>query len=99
MSTFADRGGVARSTSSDLLDDEGHPDLRPEAADLNSSVTPIGGAWAALSHEVHPHSAEDLGAFHGLPTGFKGLATPGMNPMVMTLTHEEVVVGCTDGTI
>lgn len=34
-----------------------------------------------------------------LPPDFKGLATPGMNPMSMALSHEEVVVGCGDGTI
>lgn len=99
MSTFADRDSPARPTSPDLFDGDGSPKAQSEAADLDSSVTAIGGAWAALSDEVHPHSAEELGAFHGLPTAFKGLATPAMNPMVMTLTHEEVVVGCTDGTI
>jgi len=28
-----------------------------------------------------------------------GLATPEKNPMSMQLSHEEVVVGCADGTI
>jgi pyrimidine and pyridine-specific 5'-nucleotidase len=64
----------------------------------DDSVTPIVGAWSALADE--PSESEDgFRASPSIPSGFKGLATPGMNPMVMTLTHEEVVVGCTDGTI
>ncbi|KAG8810423.1 hypothetical protein FRC19_004555 [Serendipita sp. 401] len=34
-----------------------------------------------------------------LPAKFHGLATPAMNPMSFALNHEEVVVGCADGTI
>jgi pyrimidine and pyridine-specific 5'-nucleotidase len=34
-----------------------------------------------------------------LPKKFTGLATPEKNPMSMQLSHEEVVVGCADGTI
>jgi len=34
-----------------------------------------------------------------LPSKFTGLATPEKNPMSMQLSHEEVVVGCADGTI
>jgi len=33
------------------------------------------------------------------PHQFTGLATPDKNPMSMQLSHEEVVVGCADGTI
>ena len=39
------------------------------------------------------------GLLSGLPNKFAGLATPEKNPMSMQLTHEEVVVGCADGTI
>ena len=34
-----------------------------------------------------------------LPPKFTGLATSEKNPMSMQLSHEEVVVGCADGTI
>jgi pyrimidine and pyridine-specific 5'-nucleotidase len=39
------------------------------------------------------------GALGELPKKFAGLATPEKNPMSMQLSHEEVVVGCADGTI
>ena len=39
------------------------------------------------------------GVLGQLPKKFEGLATPEKNPMSMQLSHEEVVVGCADGTI
>lgn len=65
--------------------------------DIDTIVTPLSGAWAALA------GAHGTGAVKGLlgqlPPKFQGLATPEKNPMSMQLSHEEVVVGCADGTI
>jgi len=56
-------------------------------------ISEIKGAWSALAHGLG-----DLDA-SGLPKGFKGLATPELNPMALALNHEKIVVGCADGTI
>ncbi|KAF9002532.1 hypothetical protein BDQ17DRAFT_1357030 [Cyathus striatus] len=64
--------------------------------DIDTDITPLTGAWAALSDG-------DVSGVKGLrgqlPAKFQGLATPEKNPMSMQLSHEEVVVGCADGTI
>ncbi|KIK26303.1 hypothetical protein PISMIDRAFT_95127 [Pisolithus microcarpus 441] len=66
--------------------------------DIDANIIPLGGAWAALAH-----ARGDLGKVKGLlgtlPSKFAGLAVPEKNPMSMQLSHEEVVVGCADGTI
>ena len=65
-------------------------------------IADLSGAWAALA-EVNPESPPAPGTVKGLlgslPPKFAGLATPEKNPMSMQLSHEEVVVGCADGTI
>lgn len=66
--------------------------------DLDEGTIPLRGVWAALSEGV-PDSAAVKGLLGGLPKKFEGLATPEKNPMSMQLSHEEVVVGCADGTI
>jgi pyrimidine and pyridine-specific 5'-nucleotidase len=71
--------------------------------DVDSThIAGLSGAWAALA-EVHPESPPPPGTIKGLlgslPPKFAGLATPEKNPMSMQLSHEEVVVGCADGTI
>ena len=67
--------------------------------DLDEDVIPLQGIWATLSEGV-PDSVSNVGGlFGGLPKKFEGLATPEKNPMSMQLSHEEVVVGCADGTI
>ena len=49
---------------------------------------------------MSPGAPSDIKGILGkLPAKFQGLSSPGMNPMSMQLTHEEVVVGCADGTI
>jgi pyrimidine and pyridine-specific 5'-nucleotidase len=68
------------------------------AVDLDASVTTLRGAWAALSQEI-PAGEDVKGLLGALPVKFQGLATPEKNPMSMQLSHEEVVVGCADGTI
>ena len=76
---------------------------RGEAVDLESSITDLGGVWGALAHidSDTPATAitSTIGVFGQLPAKFTGLATPPMNPMSMQLSHEEVVVGCADGSI
>ncbi|KAG8913829.1 hypothetical protein FRC01_004367 [Tulasnella sp. 417] len=64
--------------------------------DMTTDIATIGGAWATLADGPAPEGAPGIGR---LPPDFKGLATPGLNPMSMALSHEEVVVGCADGSI
>lgn len=67
--------------------------------DLDEDIIPLHGVWAALS-EGGPESVANIkGLLGALPKKFEGLATPEKNPMSMQLSHEEVVVGCADGTI
>lgn len=69
--------------------------------DIDANIIPLSGAWAALAH-VNRNSADTAsikGLLGALPSKFTGLATPEKNPMSMQLSHEEVVVGCADGTI
>ncbi|KAL4263510.1 hypothetical protein AB1N83_005087 [Pleurotus pulmonarius] len=68
------------------------------SVDIDTDVTPLTGAWAALAGEVNS-SGGIPGLLGPLPNKFSGLATPEKNPMSMQLSHEEVVVGCADGTI
>ncbi|KAL5532396.1 hypothetical protein ACEPAF_5966 [Sanghuangporus sanghuang] len=54
----------------------------------------------AVLHSLQQQlAASVMGVYGSFPAKFQGLATPAMNPMSMQLTHEEVVVGCADGTI
>ena len=75
----------------------------PDEVDVDSThIAALSGAWAALA-ETHPEAPFGTGMIKGflgpLPPKFAGLATPEKNPMSMQLSHEEVVVGCADGTI
>jgi len=64
------------------------------------NVTPLGGVWAALAnHDGGGGGGLRKGMKGRVPDSFMGLATPEKNPMSMQLSHEEVVVGCADGTI
>jgi len=65
--------------------------------DIDANIMPLSGAWAALAHATSDRGAKGL--LGPLPPKFSGLAMPEKNPMSMQLTHEEVVVGCADGTI
>jgi pyrimidine and pyridine-specific 5'-nucleotidase len=73
-----------------------------QGVDIDTTyIAPLSGAWAALA-EVNPNSPPSgniKGLLGPLPPKFAGLATPEKNPMSMQLSHEEVVVGCADGTI
>ncbi|KAJ7767989.1 hypothetical protein DFH07DRAFT_915571 [Mycena maculata] len=64
--------------------------------DIDLAATPLGGVWGSLA--VPPYQ-DTRGLKGALPPKFTGLATPEKNPMSMALSHEEVVVGCADGSI
>jgi pyrimidine and pyridine-specific 5'-nucleotidase len=63
----------------------------------DTAATDMKGAWATLAvpEDIQDRLASQL----LLPKGFPGLASPAMNPMSMALSHEEIVVGCADGSI
>ena len=69
------------------------------AVDCETRIEALSGAWAALAEGDNAASAGVKGLRGKLPAKFQGLATPEKNPMSMQLSHEEVVVGCADGTI
>lgn len=62
--------------------------------DIDTEISPLEGVWGDLAQ-----SGSARGLLGSLPSKFAGLATPEKNPMSMQLSHEEVVVGCADGTI
>ncbi|KAL4079917.1 hypothetical protein V8B97DRAFT_2020668 [Scleroderma yunnanense] len=66
--------------------------------DIDANIIPLSGAWAALTH-ADGDANRMKGLLGALPSKFTGLAVPEKNPMSMQLSHEEVVVGCADGTI
>lgn len=75
---------------------------RPLAVDFSTSINALTGAWSALAgpdESGTTNFAHDDSLLGTLPPKFPGLATPSLNPMAMALSHEEVVVGCADGTI
>ncbi|KAH8110235.1 hypothetical protein DFH11DRAFT_1690946 [Phellopilus nigrolimitatus] len=84
-------------------DADGVYDKETDLADFNTTITSLAGVWGALAQaeDGAPANAwaSTRGVLGSLPTKFHGLATPAMNPMSMQLSHEEVVVGCADGTI
>lgn len=69
--------------------------------DIDTNIIPLSGAWAALANlgGDSANMTSKKGLLGALPSKFTGLATPEKNPMSMQLSHEEVVVGCADGTI
>jgi len=67
--------------------------------DIDTDIVPLTGAWAALAAADGVSGVGVKGLLGQLPVKFLGLATPEKNPMSMQLSHEEVVVGCADGTI
>ncbi|RDX41621.1 hypothetical protein OH76DRAFT_1489321 [Lentinus brumalis] len=86
------------SDSSDERKSEG-PRTPSPGVDFDTDILPVTGAWSALANEDGVSAAGIKGVLGNLPKKFQGLATPEKNPMSMQLSHEEVVVGCADGTI
>ncbi|KAF8201357.1 hypothetical protein K438DRAFT_1671594 [Mycena galopus ATCC 62051] len=100
---FSSRAGADRRIFTSTHEDrEGEGVKKAEAmrtvtpVDIDLAATPLGGIWGSLS--VPPYS-DTRGLKGPLPPKFAGLATPEKNPMSMALSHEEVVVGCADGSI
>ena len=66
---------------------------------VDTNSTPLTGAWSAVAGVEGMSINTTKGILGQVPAKFAGLATPEKNPMSMKLSHEEVVVGCADGTI
>jgi pyrimidine and pyridine-specific 5'-nucleotidase len=76
------------------------PVEKTPSVDIDTNITPLTGAWSAVAGGEGGRSINTTKGILGqLPAKFAGLATPEKNPMSMQLSHEEVVVGCADGTI
>jgi len=110
MSTHRDRDSKPPGSQNEEVDDEEFwtnesankprkPSPVGHSVDLDEDTIPLQGVWAALSEGVPDPATNVKGLLGGLPKKFEGLATPEKNPMSMQLSHEEVVVGCADGTI
>ncbi|KDR79285.1 hypothetical protein GALMADRAFT_223515 [Galerina marginata CBS 339.88] len=106
MSTHQDkekRMATQEENQGDEDDEEADLNFITQAAlqssvDVDNYIEPLTGAWGALAAEPTTSGAVK-GLLGQLPPKFAGLATPEKNPMSMQLSHEEVVVGCADGTI
>lgn len=104
MSTHQDRPDtkISSDDSDTGYDTEGSEFQRlspVSSIDYDTNIEPLGGAWAALAEADNTSATGVKGLLGKLPSKFQGLATPEKNPMSMQLSHEEVVVGCADGTI
>ncbi|KAF5370917.1 hypothetical protein D9615_009798 [Tricholomella constricta] len=99
MSTHQDKETPLAPGAEEGEDDEGAVvcDPSPRPVDIDTDVSALTGAWAALA--ATDSGAGIKGLLGQMPPKFAGLATPEKNPMSMQLSHEEVVVGCADGTI
>jgi pyrimidine and pyridine-specific 5'-nucleotidase len=82
----------------DEVSDSGASSSATSEVDVDTGVVPLTGAWAAVA-DGEVEGKDVKGLLGKIPSKFAGLATPEKNPMAMQLTHEEVVVGCADGTI
>ncbi|RPD65381.1 hypothetical protein L226DRAFT_550735 [Lentinus tigrinus ALCF2SS1-7] len=102
MSQHRDKEEIAKeaedSDSSDEQKSEG-PRTPSPGVDFDTDILPVTGAWGALASADNVSAVGIKGVLGDLPKKFQGLATPEKNPMSMQLSHEEVVVGCADGTI
>ncbi|KAH9919472.1 uncharacterized protein BXZ73DRAFT_92072 [Epithele typhae] len=106
MSQHRDKEEIAKAAEEDgdaSESDSGRKSDGPRTpspgVDYDTVILPVGGAWGALSHTDAVAAAGVKGLLGQLPNKFQGLAMPEKNPMSMQLSHEEVVVGCADGTI
>ena len=100
MSTHRDKAQVAKASDEDEDEPQQERTFSPlSSVDFDKEILPLTGAWTALSEGDNVASAGVQGLLGQLPAKFQGLATPEKNPMSMQLSHEEVVVGCADGTI
>ena len=100
MSTNQDRPDtkISSDSESDAEDSDGRRSP-VSVVDFDTNIEPLAGAWQALAETDNVAAAGVKGLRGKLPAKFQGLSTPDKNPMSMQLSHEEVVVGCADGTI
>jgi pyrimidine and pyridine-specific 5'-nucleotidase len=89
---------TANGADLDFITQTAPPSSLSSKVDINTHIVPLSGVWGALS-DVSTSYGTVKGLLGPLPPKFAGLATPEKNPMSMQLSHEEVVVGCADGTI
>lgn len=103
MSQHRDKEEVAKEAAEDSDGSDGQKSDGPRTpspgVDFDTDILPIAGAWGALANANDVTALGVKGLLGQLPNKFQGLATPEKNPMSMQLSHEEVVVGCADGTI
>ena len=103
MSTHRDKEGNKQRPTEGEEEVDGSDSGKSDPAssvDFNeNNILPLTGAWDALSETDNVAAGGMKGLLGKLPNNFHGLATPEKNPMSMQLSHEEVVVGCADGTI
>jgi pyrimidine and pyridine-specific 5'-nucleotidase len=98
MSTHRDKHAPVSENGPSNTGEGLAPRTNLTAVDLDTDIAAISGAWNVIADD--PAGAYDMKGLYGsLPAKFAGLATPEKNPMSMQLSHEEVVVGCADGTI
>lgn len=88
---------ISAVSNSSFVDGVRKPKIK-YPVDFATEVDPLTGVWGALATCEEPPMGVE-GVTGGFPAKFKGLATPTMNPMSFALSHEDVVVGCADGTI
>ena len=99
MTTHQDKDLSASVDNDGRVDEETSERNKSPSVEIDKDINTLTGAWEALA-EVDSISGSDVEGLLGkLPNKFQGLATPEKNPMSMQLSHEEVVVGCADGTI
>jgi pyrimidine and pyridine-specific 5'-nucleotidase len=100
ISTHQDKDLPAAVADDDTRDDEEASDRNMSPpVEIDKDITTLTGAWEVLSEADTISGSGVEGLLGKLPNKFQGLATPEKNPMSMQLSHEEVVVGCADGTI
>ncbi|TBU58293.1 hypothetical protein BD310DRAFT_819714 [Dichomitus squalens] len=103
MSQHRDKEEVAKEEEEDSEESDGQKSDGPRTpspeVDFDTDILPVTGAWGALANAGAASAMGVKGVLGQLPKKFEGLATPEKNPMSMQLSHEEVVVGCADGTI
>lgn len=100
MSTHQDKDRLSSTDDdNDDQDADATADIDRNTVIIDEDITTLTGAWEALSTADTVSGSWTKGLLGQLPNKFQGLATPDKNPMSMQLSHEEVVVGCADGTI
>lgn len=104
MSQHRDKEEAAKEDAEDSEESDGQksdsgPRTPSPGVNFDTDILPVTGAWGALAHSDSASALAVKGLRGQLPKKFEGLAMPEKNPMSMQLSHEEVVVGCADGTI